>query len=59
MIILAGFYFPDTTAVDKYYNGSILEEEYEKKLMVNKILLLTNKEPTINNSRIFYQNFPT
>ena len=33
-LILAGFYFPDVSAAEKYYNGSILEEEYEKKLMV-------------------------
>ena len=32
---LSGFYFPDVTADEKYYNGSILEEEYEKKLMVS------------------------
>ena len=32
-----GFYFPDVTAEDKYYNGSILEEEYEKKLMVSNL----------------------
>lgn len=31
---LSGFYYPDVMAEDKYYNGSILEEEYEKKLMV-------------------------
>ena len=30
-----GFYFPDVTSEAKYYNGSILEEEYEKKLMVS------------------------
>ena len=30
-----GFYYPDVDAEDKYYNGSILEEEYEKKLMVS------------------------
>ena len=33
-IIRPGFYFPDVSAAEKYYNGSILEEEYEKKLMV-------------------------
>ena len=35
-----GFYFPDVTAEDKYYNGSILEEEYEKKLMVSDLIKL-------------------
>ena len=30
-----GFYFPQTDAYIKYYNGTILEEEYEKKLMVS------------------------
>lgn len=28
-----GFYFPNTEAIFKNYNGTILEEEYEKKLM--------------------------
>nr|XP_053640709.1 probable G-protein coupled receptor CG31760 [Cherax quadricarinatus] len=28
-----GFYFPDTNSLNKYYNGSIIEEEYEKKIM--------------------------
>jgi hypothetical protein len=29
-----GFYFPDVRAVHPYYNGTVLEEEYEKLLMV-------------------------
>jgi hypothetical protein len=29
-----GFYFPDTSAPVRYYNGTVIEEEYEKKLMV-------------------------
>ncbi|KAM3958610.1 LOW QUALITY PROTEIN: uncharacterized protein ACR2FA_007364 [Aphomia sociella] len=29
-----GFYFPNTTAVNRYYNGSDIEEEYEKHLLV-------------------------
>ncbi|XP_069187445.1 uncharacterized protein [Procambarus clarkii] len=28
-----GFYFPDTASLNKYYNGSIIEEEFEKKIM--------------------------
>nr|XP_027234465.1 probable G-protein coupled receptor CG31760 [Penaeus vannamei] len=28
-----GFYFPDTTASVKYFNGSLIEEEYEKKML--------------------------
>ncbi|XP_071513785.1 uncharacterized protein [Panulirus ornatus] len=28
-----GFYFPDTDAHWKYYNGSVIEEEYEKKIV--------------------------
>ncbi|XP_021938254.1 uncharacterized protein LOC110838906 [Zootermopsis nevadensis] len=28
-----GFYFPDVRAVHRYYNGTVLEEEYEKLLM--------------------------
>ena len=34
-----GFYFPDTQAKHKYYNGTILEEEYEKILMVGPYFL--------------------
>ncbi|EAA11858.3 AGAP006155-PA [Anopheles gambiae str. PEST] len=30
-----GYYFPDTTIEQKYFNGSTLEEEYEK-LMLNE-----------------------
>ena len=29
-----GFYFPNTDLETKWYNGSVLEDEYEKKLMV-------------------------
>ncbi|KAI9562198.1 hypothetical protein GHT06_013163 [Daphnia sinensis] len=28
-----GFYFPDTSAPVRFYNGTVIEEEYEKKLM--------------------------
>ncbi|KAK8379315.1 hypothetical protein O3P69_019301 [Scylla paramamosain] len=28
-----GFYFPDTSSPRKYFNGSVIEEEYEKKIM--------------------------
>ncbi|XP_063601661.1 probable G-protein coupled receptor CG31760 [Penaeus indicus] len=28
-----GFYFPDTAASVKYFNGSLIEEEYEKKML--------------------------
>ena len=31
-----GYYFPDTGTPNKYYNGSIIEEEYEKKLLVSR-----------------------
>jgi hypothetical protein len=34
----SGFYFPNTEAAFKYYNGTILEEEYEKKLMVKTFI---------------------
>lgn len=30
-----GFYFPDTNMLLKYYNGSTLEEEYEKYMLVS------------------------
>lgn len=29
-----GYYFPDTTLPQKYFNGSTLEEEYEKLMLV-------------------------
>lgn len=32
-----GFYFPDTTAEQRYYNGTEIEEEYEKRLLVSNI----------------------
>ena len=31
-----GYYFPDTTAPHKYFNGTDLEEEYAKILEVNE-----------------------
>lgn len=40
-----GFYFPDKNAPVHYYNGTVIEEEYEKKLMVcsiNPILLISH-----------------
>ncbi|KAJ2948009.1 hypothetical protein O0L34_g9801 [Tuta absoluta] len=33
-----GFYFPNTTADNRYYNGSEIEEEYEKHLLDQKNL---------------------
>ncbi|KAK9497332.1 hypothetical protein O3M35_004671 [Rhynocoris fuscipes] len=29
-----GFYYPDTKAIHRFYNGSLIEEEYEKLMMV-------------------------
>lgn len=34
-----GFYFPDTILPQKYFNGSTLEEEYEKLMLVSIISL--------------------
>uniref|UniRef100_A0A9I3EHU9 G-protein coupled receptors family 3 profile domain-containing protein n=1 Tax=Anopheles dirus TaxID=7168 RepID=A0A9I3EHU9_9DIPT len=31
-----GYYFPDTTIEQKYFNGSTLEEEYEKLMLQNE-----------------------
>lgn len=31
-----GYYFPDTTSHHKYFNGSLLEEEYEKLMLVSR-----------------------
>ncbi|KAL4703643.1 hypothetical protein ACJJTC_000314 [Scirpophaga incertulas] len=33
-----GFYFPNTTADNRYYNGSDIEEEYEKHLQMQRSL---------------------
>lgn len=29
-----GFYYPDTKAERRYYNGTVIEEEYEKLMLV-------------------------
>lgn len=29
-----GFYFPDVASQHKFFNGSLLEEEYEKLMLV-------------------------
>lgn len=29
-----GFYFPDVVSLHKFFNGSLLEEEYEKLMLV-------------------------
>ena len=53
-LLLAGFYFPDVSAAEKYYNGSILEEEYEKKLMVRTrrlIFIYSLAEKTVDKTR--------
>jgi G protein-coupled receptor 158 len=33
-----GYFFPNTTVVDRFFNGTELEEEYSKILEVIKIL---------------------
>lgn len=30
-----GFYYPDTKSDKRYYNGTVIEEEYEKLMMVS------------------------
>ncbi|KAK1123587.1 hypothetical protein K0M31_008288 [Melipona bicolor] len=30
-----GFYYPDTKSPNRYYNGTVIEEEYEKLMMVS------------------------
>lgn len=34
-----GFYYPDKNSPVHYYNGTVIEEEYEKKLMVSLALI--------------------
>lgn len=34
-----GFYFPDTKAERRYYNGTVIEEEYEKLMMVSAAMI--------------------
>lgn len=31
-----GFYFPDVASQHKFFNGSLLEEEYEKLMLVGR-----------------------
>lgn len=31
-----GFYYPDTKSDKRYYNGTVIEEEYEKLVMVSR-----------------------
>jgi len=31
-----GFYFPDIVSQHKFFNGSLLEEEYEKLMLVSR-----------------------
>lgn len=38
-----GYYFPDTTAERRYYNGTLLEEEYEKYMLVSEKLFKIQK----------------
>lgn len=38
-----GFYFPDTNMLLKYYNGSTLEEEYEKYMLVSFVRSASSK----------------
>ncbi|KAG8316793.1 hypothetical protein J6590_041213 [Homalodisca vitripennis] len=40
-----GFYYPDTKAAHRYYNGTVIEEEYEK--------LMLGEENQYNNSEVF------
>ena len=35
-----GFYFPDTETSEPWYNGSLLEEEYDKKLKNQNVSLI-------------------
>lgn len=32
-----GFYYPDTKAEHRYYNGTIIEDEYEKLILVSAL----------------------
>lgn len=40
-----GFYFPDVASLHKFFNGSLLEEEYEKLMLVRSTQLLSYKLP--------------
>lgn len=33
-----GFYFPDIVSLHKFFNGSLLEEEYEKLMLVGFLI---------------------
>ena len=46
-----GFYYPDTKSTKRYYNGTVIEEEYEKLMMVN---FYRNRDFPHYNFRLYF-----
>ncbi|KAL2743110.1 putative G-protein coupled receptor CG31760 [Vespula maculifrons] len=40
-----GFYYPDTKSTKRYYNGTVIEEEYEKLMMKISNVFASNRLP--------------
>jgi hypothetical protein len=47
-----GFYFPDTTSLNRYFNGTVVEEEYEKYMLVSTALPYINISELQFNFRV-------
>lgn len=39
-----GYYFPNTTSTEKSFNGVVVEEEYEKLMLVSGIYSRVNRK---------------
>lgn len=37
-----GFYYPDIKSTERYYNGTVVEEEFEKLMLVSTLFQLSN-----------------
>lgn len=50
-----GFYYPDIKSTNRYYNGTVIEEEFEKLMMVSFLLFFFSLKHFRKNSiRVFF-----
>lgn len=50
-----GFYYPDIKSTSRYYNGTVIEEEFEKLMMVSFLLFFFSLKHFRKNSiRVFF-----
>lgn len=51
-----GFYYPDIKSTSRYYNGTVIEEEFEKLMMVSFLLFFffSLKHFRKNSIRVFF-----